>query len=137
MRIAAVDRGKPHSELLSGIQRMPDRSPTIRPLRLSVKFILMLLGQDKKRNLQLEVFFGILFPIAEPERTESVNMEPSSVVRWSNTTRPASIGSASGVPNPRSPSGGGSSCWGDVESANQAPLARLESSEEIVFPSVV
>lgn len=50
VRITAVDRGKPHSELLSGIQRMPDRSPTIRPLRLSVKFILMLLGQAKKRT---------------------------------------------------------------------------------------
>ncbi|XP_059351995.1 potassium voltage-gated channel subfamily H member 6-like isoform X6 [Daphnia carinata] len=85
---------------------------------------------------------------AEPERSESVSMEPSSVVRWSgastsvSTSRPTSSGSSSAVPVPRSPSGGGSSCWGDVEAVAQAPLAqaplaRLESSEEIVFPSVV
>ncbi|XP_045027334.1 potassium voltage-gated channel subfamily H member 6 isoform X5 [Daphnia magna] len=80
---------------------------------------------------------------AEPDRSESISMEPSSVVRWSgastsvSTSRPTSSGSSSAVPVPRSPSGGGSSCWGDVEAVAQAPLARLESSEEIVFPSVV
>ncbi|XP_046437357.1 potassium voltage-gated channel subfamily H member 6-like isoform X3 [Daphnia pulex] len=80
---------------------------------------------------------------AEPDRSESVSMEPSSVVRWSgasttvSTSRPTSSGSSSAVPGPKSPSGGGSSCWGDVEIVAQAPLARLESSEEIVFPSVV
>nr|CAH0100113.1 unnamed protein product [Daphnia galeata] len=80
---------------------------------------------------------------AEPDRSESVSMEPSSVVRWSgasttvSTSRPTSSGSSSAVPGPKSPSGGSGSCWGDVEIVTQAPLARLESSEEIVFPSVV
>jgi hypothetical protein len=54
-----------------------------------------------------------------------------------STSRPTSSGSSSAVPGPKSPSGGSGSCWGDVEIVTQAPLARLESSEEIVFPSVV
>lgn len=38
VRVTLVGRGKPRSVLPSGTHRKPDRSPTIRPLRLLVGF---------------------------------------------------------------------------------------------------
>lgn len=122
-------RRKLHSGICHGFRHKQELLLMIRPLRLLVIWSIYY-------YYYLELFYkkNNLAKIGEGERTESIIMEPSSVVRWtgvpgaSTSSRPAS--------NAQSPSGG-SSCWSDVEAASQAPLARLESTEEIVFPSVV